>query len=131
VRRETKNLPKNEISAATRINLESCQSNKTCYSIPTKTRKKIEIFREHMIENLYLDLTEETKDQMIYGKLFQDCKSAAEELFRADRVNELQREMTPLSRFDVPEVLEVQVVALSEEVRICPPEPTATKLLFT
>ena len=42
-----------------------------------------------MIEQLYLDLTEETKDQMIYGKLFQDCQAATEELFRADRVNEL------------------------------------------
>ena len=69
-------MPKIEISAATRINLESCQSNKTCYSIPTKTRKKIEIFREHMIENLYLDLTEETK---IFGKLFQACQGAADE----------------------------------------------------
>ena len=38
-RTKTKNLPNNEISAATRINLESCQSNKTCYSKPTKTSK--------------------------------------------------------------------------------------------
>ena len=53
-----KKSTKKEISAATRINLESCQSNKTCYSKPTKTRKKIEIFREHMIEQLYLDLAE-------------------------------------------------------------------------
>ena len=75
MRRETKNLPKNEISAVTRINLESCQSNKTCYSKPTKTRKNIEIFREHMIENLYLDLTEETSDLKIYGKLFQGYKN--------------------------------------------------------
>jgi hypothetical protein len=52
----------------------SCQSNKTCYSIPTKTRKKIEIFREHMIENLYLDLAEETNDQKFYGKLFQSLR---------------------------------------------------------
>ena len=37
---------------------------------------KIEIFREHMIEQLYLDLTEETK---IYGKLFQACQAAANE----------------------------------------------------
>ena len=81
-RRETKNLPKNEISAATRINLESCPSNKTCYSIPTKTRKKIEIFRDPMIEHLYLDLTEETK---IYGKLFQACHAVVKELYRADR----------------------------------------------
>ena len=45
-----------------------------------------------MIEQLYLDLTEETK---IYGKLLQACKSAAEEFFRADRVNELHLEVTP------------------------------------
>ena len=43
-----------------------------------------------MIEQLYLDLTEETK---IFGKLFQACKAAAEELFRTDRVNELQRDL--------------------------------------
>ncbi len=48
----------------------SSQSNKTCYSIPTKTSKKIEIFREHMIEQLYFDLTEETNDTIIYGKSF-------------------------------------------------------------
>ena len=41
-----------------------------------------------MMEQLYFDLAEETKDQMIYGKLFQDCQEAAEELSRANRVNE-------------------------------------------
>ena len=46
-----------------------------------------------MIEQLYLDLAEETSDQMIYGKLFQDCKAEAEELFRVDKVNELQRDL--------------------------------------
>ena len=40
-----------------------------------------EIFREHMIEQLYLDLAEETNDQKIYGKLFQACHAAAKELF--------------------------------------------------
>ena len=45
-----------------------------------------EIFREHMIEQLYLDLAEETSDLKIYGKLLQACQAAAEELFRADRV---------------------------------------------
>ena len=39
-----------------------------------------------MIEQLYLDLAEETSDLKIYGKLFQDCQAAAEELFREDRV---------------------------------------------
>ena len=48
-----------------------------------------------MIEQLYLDLTEETNDTKIYEKLFQACKSVAEELFQADCVNELHREMTP------------------------------------
>ena len=28
-----------------------------------------------------------------FGKLFQDCKAAAEELFRVDKVNELQRDL--------------------------------------
>ena len=40
-----------------------------------------EIFREHMIEQLYLDLAEETNDMRIYGKLLQACQEAAEELF--------------------------------------------------
>ena len=46
-----------------------------------------------MIEQLYLDLAEETSDLKIYGKLLQACKSAAEELFREDRVNELHRNL--------------------------------------
>ena len=33
-----------------------------------------------MIEQLYFDLAEETNDTKIYGKLFQACKAAAEEL---------------------------------------------------
>ena len=37
-----------------------------------------------MIENLYLDLTEEKNDQKFYGKLFKSCKAAEEELYRAD-----------------------------------------------
>ena len=48
-----------------------------------------------MIEQLYLDLTEETSDLKIYGKLLQACKAATEELFRVDRVNELHLEVTP------------------------------------
>ena len=31
---------------------------------------KIEIFREHMIEQLYFDLAEESNDTIIYGKSF-------------------------------------------------------------
>ncbi len=38
-----------------------------------------EIFREHMIDRLYLDLAEETNDRRIYGKLFQACHAAADE----------------------------------------------------
>ena len=38
-----------------------------------------EIFRDHMIEQLYLDLAEETNDLRIYGKLLQDCQAAAAE----------------------------------------------------
>jgi len=82
-----------------------------------------------MIEQLYLDLAEETNDLKIYGKLLQACKAAAEELFRADRVNELHREVTPYRVVVVPEVLEVQDVP-SDEVRMVPSLPTAQKLLF-
>ena len=38
-----------------------------------------EIFREHMIEQLYLDLAEETNDLRIYGKLLHACQEAADE----------------------------------------------------
>jgi hypothetical protein len=54
-----------------------------------------------------------------FGKLFQTCQAAAEELFRADRVNELHLEVIPLSCDEVPEVLEVHVVP-SGEVRMVP-----------
>ena len=39
-----------------------------------------------MIEQLYFDLAEESNDTIIYGKLFQDCKAAAEELLGEDGV---------------------------------------------
>ena len=55
-----------------------------------------------MIEQLYLDLTEETNDTKIYGKLLQDCQAAAEEFFRADRVNELQRDLREMMRLVEP-----------------------------
>ena len=48
-----------------------------------------------MIEQLYFDLAEETKDQMIYGKSFQACKEAAVELLGEESLNELQRKVTP------------------------------------
>ena len=51
-----------------------------------------------MIEQLYLDLAEETSDLKIYGKLFQACQTAAEELFREERGNELQRDLKEMMR---------------------------------
>ena len=47
-----------------------------------KTARRLdvfEIFRDHMIEQLYLDLAEETNDLRISGKLFQACQAAAAE----------------------------------------------------
>ena len=38
-----------------------------------------EIFREHMIDRLYLDLAEGKNDLRIYGKLLQACQAAADE----------------------------------------------------
>jgi len=38
-----------------------------------------------MIEQLYLDLTEETNDTKICGKLLQACQAAAEALFLVER----------------------------------------------
>ena len=38
-----------------------------------------EIFREHMIDRLYLDLATETNDMRIYCKLLEDCQAAADE----------------------------------------------------
>ena len=61
-----------------------------------------EIFREHMIDRLFLDLAEETSDLKIYGKLLQACKAAAEELFRAERGNELQSDLREMMRLVEP-----------------------------
>ena len=44
-------------------------------------------------------------------------------------MNDLHRKVTPLSSFDVPEVLEVHDVP-SVEVRMVPEAPTATKVLI-
>ena len=46
-----------------------------------------EIFREHMIEQLYLDLAEETSDLKIYGKLLQACQKAADEISENQNLN--------------------------------------------
>ena len=46
-----------------------------------------EIFREHMIDRLYLDLAEETSDLKIYGKLLQACQKAADEISENQNIN--------------------------------------------
>jgi len=56
--------------------------------------------------------------------------SSSGKAFQSGQVNELHREVTPLRSFDVPEVLVVHVVPLSDEVRMFPSEPTATNVLF-
>ena len=62
--------------------------------------------------------------------LFKSCQVVAtEELFRADRVNELHREVTPYRVVVVPEVLEVKVSS-SAEVWMFPDSPTITQILF-
>ncbi len=50
------------------------------------------------------------------GKIY--FRYLAEKLSREDRVNELYRKVTPERPFDVPEVLDVQVVPLSVEFRM-------------
>ena len=45
-------------------------------------------------------------------------------------MSKLHLEVTPLSSFDVPEVLEVQAVPF-EDVRMVPEPPTVTNVLFT
>ena len=55
-----------------------------------KTARRLdvfEIFRDHMIEQLYLDLAEETSDLKIYGKLFQACQKAADEISENQNIN--------------------------------------------
>ena len=42
-----------------------------------------EIFRDHMIEQLYMDLAGETNDLRIYGKLLNACQSATDEIFKS------------------------------------------------
>ena len=42
-----------------------------------------EIFRYHMIEQLYMDLAGETNDLRIYGKLLNACQSATDEIFKS------------------------------------------------
>ena len=53
-----------------------------------KTRRQgfFEIFRDHMIEQLYLDLAAETNDKIIYALLIKACQSAAKESFPSNNV---------------------------------------------
>ena len=60
-----------------------------------------------------------------FGKFFQSCKASRKGLFREDRVNELHRKVIPKRSFDVPEVLEVHVLAL------CPDDDQITNSLPT
>ena len=46
-----------------------------------------EIFREHMIEDIYLELAEETSDLKIYGKLLQACQEAAYQFSETQNIN--------------------------------------------
>ena len=46
-----------------------------------------EIFREHMIDDLYFELAEETNDCRIYGKLLQACQAAADEFSETQNIN--------------------------------------------
>ena len=64
-----------------------------------------------------------------FGKSFSVLQGSSGRAFPADQVNELHREVTPLSSFDVPEVLEVHVVP-SGDVRMVPDLPTVTKALL-
>jgi len=46
-----------------------------------------EIFRDHMIDDLYLELAEETNDLRIYGKLLQACQEAADEIIEIEKLS--------------------------------------------
>ena len=64
-----------------------------------------------------------------FGKSFSVLQGSSGRASPADQVNELHREVTPLSSFDVPEVLSVHVVP-SGDVRMVPDLPTVTKALL-
>jgi predicted SAM-dependent methyltransferase len=60
----------------------------SCQNLLLKTyqnQKITKIFREHMIDRLYLDLAEEASDLKIYWKLLQACQAAAKELSPEER----------------------------------------------
>ena len=61
-----------------------------------------EIFPEHMVDRLYLDLAEEKSDLKIDVKLLQACQAEAEELFLEEMGNELQSELRGMMRLVRP-----------------------------
>ena len=48
-----------------------------------------EIFREYMIDRIYLDLTTETNDMRIYGRLMEACKEAANQFTKTQNINSI------------------------------------------
>lgn len=55
-----------------------------------KTTNKLEIFeifRGHMIDDLYLELAEETNDMRIYGKLQEACREAVDQFTKTYNKN--------------------------------------------
>ena len=75
------------------LQLTAPQSSQNLLLKTYQNKKITEIFPEHMIDRLYLDLAEEKSDLKIYGKLFQACQAAAEELFGEGSGNELQSDL--------------------------------------
>ena len=48
-----------------------------------------EIFRAHMIDDLYLELADETNDMRIYGRLMEACKEAANQFTKTQNINSI------------------------------------------
>jgi len=48
-----------------------------------------EIFREYMIDDLYLELAEETNDMRIYGKLQEACQAAVDQFTKTYNKNSI------------------------------------------
>ena len=64
------------------LNGDLVPASKIKEMVNSRRSEVFEIFRNHMIEQLYLELAEETNDRKIYGKLFQACQRAASKLFK-------------------------------------------------
>jgi len=48
-----------------------------------------EIFRAHMIDDLYLELADETNDMRIYGRLMEACKEAVNQFIKTQNINSI------------------------------------------